>query len=160
MTLTKIKICDNAELRNELDALYGITNQVILTRWASLLAKHMLDLAGIDYSNNDVILDSFDISREWQNGLVSVHDVRQSCFRVHQIARQTEDIVERTVYRVVGQSVAVCHMPEHAMVASDYAVKVVNLLYPDDEGAVTAERRWQIDKLKLLVAKHTTSSAN
>ena len=152
MTLTKIRICDNAELRNELDALYGTTNQIILARWASLLAKHILDFAGVDYSNNDVILNAFNISREWQNGQVSVHDVRQSGFRVHQIARQAEDIVESTVYRVVGQSVAVCHMREHAMVAADYAVKVVNLLYPDDECAVAAERRWQINRLRQLVS--------
>ena len=152
MTLTKIRIRDNTELRNELDELYRITNQVVLAQWASSLAIHMLEFAGIDYSNNDVILNSFNISREWQNGLVSVHDVRQSGFRVHQIARQTEDIVVRTVYRVVGQSVAACHMPEHSMVASDYAVKVVNLMYPDDDGAVAAERRWQINRLRQLVS--------
>ena len=125
MTLTKIRIYDNPELRNELDELYEIANQVLLAQWASLLAKHILDFARVDYSNIEVILNSFNISRDWQNGLVSVHDVRQSGFRVHQIARQTEDIVERTIYRVVDQSVAVFHMPEHAMVASDYAVKVV-----------------------------------
>ena len=152
MTLRKIKIHDNDELRNELDALYKITDQAILAQWASLLAKHILDFVGIDYSNNNAILNSFNTSQEWQNGQAKVHDVRQSGFRVHQIARQAEDIVERTVYRVVGQSVAVGHMSEHAMVASDYAVKVVNLLFPDDEVAVAAERQWQINKLKQLVA--------
>ena len=152
MTRTKIKIYDNAELRDELDALYGTSNQVILAHWALLLAKHILDFAGIDYSTNDVILDGFNISQEWQNGQAKVHDVRQSGFRIHQLAKQAEDIVQRTVYRVVGQSVAVGHMAEHAMVASDYAVKIVNLLFPDDGVAVTAERQWQINKLKQLLA--------
>ena len=151
MTLRKIKICDNAELRAELDALYETTNQMILAQWAQLLVKHILDLAGVDYSNDDVILNSFNISQEWQNGLAKVHDVRQSGFQVHQIAREMDDAVRKTAYRVAGQGVAVGHMREHAMVASDYAVKVVNLLFPDDEAAVAKERQWQINTLKHLV---------
>ena len=38
-------------------------------------------------------------------------------------------------------------MPEHAMVASDYAIKVINLLYPSDRAAITRERQWQIQAM-------------
>ena len=34
-------------------------------------------------------------------------------------------------------------MPEHAIVASDYAIKVINLLHPGDRAAAR-ERQWQI----------------
>ena len=31
------------------------------------------------------------------------------------------------------------------MVASDYAIKLINLAYPDDLSAVQKERQWQLD---------------
>ena len=34
------------------------------------------------------------------------------------------------------------------MVSSDYAVKVINLLFPNDINAVRQERFWQIEHLK------------
>lgn len=34
------------------------------------------------------------------------------------------------------------------MVSSDYAVKVINLLFPDDINTVRQERFWQIEHLK------------
>jgi hypothetical protein len=35
-------------------------------------------------------------------------------------------------------------MPEHAMVASDYAIKVINLLHLGDRAAAAHERQWQV----------------
>lgn len=58
--------------------------------------------------------------------------------------------INQTVLRVVGQAVATGHMREHAMVSSDYAVKVINLLFPNDINAVRQERFWQIEHLKIL----------
>ena len=39
-------------------------------------------------------------------------------------------------------------MPEHTIVASDYAIKVINLLYPGDKAAITHERQWQIQVMR------------
>ena len=36
-------------------------------------------------------------------------------------------------------------MKEHAMVASDYAIKLINLAYRDDLAVVQKERQWQLD---------------
>ncbi|MBB1557797.1 hypothetical protein HG437_000185 [Candidatus Saccharibacteria bacterium] len=36
------------------------------------------------------------------------------------------------------------HMPEHTVVASDYAIKVISLLHPGDRAAATHERQWQV----------------
>lgn len=36
------------------------------------------------------------------------------------------------------------------MVSSDYAVKVINVLFPDDINAVSQERLWQIERLKSI----------
>ena len=53
-----------------------------------------------------------------------------------------------TVLRVAGHAAATAHMREHAMVVSDYAVKVINLLYPDRMDMVKTERQRQITLLK------------
>lgn len=37
------------------------------------------------------------------------------------------------------------------MVASDYAIKTINLISPNDFDAVTKERRWQFNKLKKVI---------
>ncbi len=34
------------------------------------------------------------------------------------------------------------------MVASDYAIKVINLLHPGDRAAITHERQWQIQVMR------------
>ena len=44
------------------------------------------------------------------------------------------------------------HMPEHAVVASDYAIKVINLLHPGDTAAATRERQWQVQAMGEEVA--------
>lgn len=50
--------------------------------------------------------------------------------------------------RVAGHAVAAAHMREHAIVASDYAIKVISLLDPGCLKAVRKERLWQIYHLK------------
>ena len=74
-----------------------------------------------------------------------MHDVRQAGFQIHQLAKKAQDIVIQTSLRVVGQAIATGHMREHAMVASDYAIKVINLLFPNDVNAVKQERLWRRD---------------
>ena len=76
-----------------------------------------------------------------------MHDVRQAGFKIHALTKETEDVLYITVLRVIGQAVGTGHMREHAMVASDYAIKVVNLLQPGNKEAIITEREWQISNL-------------
>jgi len=43
-------------------------------------------------------------------------------------------------------------MPEHAIVASDYVIKVINLLHLGDRAAITRERQWQIQVMRKEMA--------
>ena len=51
-------------------------------------------------------------------------------------------------YTTVSDRIGTGHMPEHAMVASDYAVKVINLLHPGDRAAAAYERQWQVQAMR------------
>lgn len=148
MTRAKIKIVDDARLREELDREYETSSQVQLCRYALLLASQVLSMVNDPALDNDTVKEGFLINEQWQKGNAGVHDVRQVCFIIHQLAKTSEDMTVSTALRVAGHAAATAHMREHAMVASDYAVKVINLLYPDRMDMVETERLWQIKQLK------------
>ena len=147
-TITKIKIVDNVQLREEIDSLYDQTNQIILAKWSVSIAKHILDMVGIDYNALSEIIEGFKIIELWQLGEASMHDVRQKAFKIHKLARETDNEIKKTALRVTGQAVGSGHMREHSMIASDYAIKVVGLIYSSNIDDITRERIWQLDELK------------
>ncbi|MDO4666759.1 MAG: hypothetical protein Q4A90_02855 [Streptococcus sp.] len=149
-TKVKIKIIDASDLRMHLDSIYEQTSQVALCQWALCVATHILKMVNSLYIEHPVIKEGFEINQSWQRREVRMHDVRQVGFKIHQLAKTSQNIIEQTSLRVVGQAVATGHMREHAMVASDYAIKVINLLHPNDLDAVKDERLWQIEKLESL----------
>jgi len=147
-TKVKIKIIDNSELRGEIDELYEKISQVDLAKWSLLIAKHILNIVDIDYNSIKEITDGFMVNELWQAGNARMHDVRQAGFKIHKIARECESEIKKTALRVTGQAVASGHMREHAMVASDYAIKTIGLISSNDIGAITFEREWQLNELK------------
>jgi len=143
-TIVKIKIKDIVELREKLDLIYEHKSQIDLAKWALQLSKYIFSLIEYEYENESVIVDGFTINEKWQIGEARMHDVRQAGFKVHQLAKESKDPVLQSALRVAGQAIGTGHMREHAMVASDYAIKVVNLKYPNDMEAVKELREWQI----------------
>jgi hypothetical protein len=150
-TRVKIRILDQSALRENIDALYEKCDQVTAAKWALQIARHSLDMAGVKEHAIDAIADGFAVNERWQAGNASVNEVRQAGFKIHQIARESASALMKTALRVAGQAVASGHRKEHAMVASDYAVKAVGLLYCDDMIAITAEREWQLNALRKLL---------
>ena len=149
-TKVKIKILDDAQLRTVLDGEYEILSQIKMCKYALKLAKHILEFVHYEDIDNVIIQDGFKINEEWQRENARMHDVRQAGFRIHQMAKGCDDLLIKTSLRVVGQAVATGHMKEHAMVASDYAIKVINIKYPNDLKAVQQERNWQIDTMNSI----------
>jgi hypothetical protein len=149
-TKPKIRIIDNNELRAEIDEIYEKTSHADMAKWSLLLAKHILEIAEIEYSSIDAIVDGFRVNESWQAGKARMLDVRQAGLRIHKIARDNDSEIKKTALRVAGQAVASGHMREHAMVASDYAVKTIGLINSNDMDAITREREWQLNELKKI----------
>ena len=147
-TKVKIKIKDNSELRKKIDELYEKTNQVDLAKWSLIIAKHILDIVDIDYHSVEEIVNGLKVNELWQIGEARMHDVRQAGFKIHKVARESYSDIKKIALRVVGQAVGSGHMREHAMVASDYSIKTINLIKPNDFEAITKEREWQLKELK------------
>ena len=147
-TKTKIKIIDNTSLRAEIDELYEQTNQINLAKWAIKCAKHILPLTELEKIDMASIDNGFKINELWQIGNASVHEVRQAGFKIHEVARQCKSEIAKNAIRTVGQAVGVGHMREHAMVCSDYAIKTIQLAFPDQIDKISQERLWQLNELK------------
>ncbi|MDO4500997.1 MAG: hypothetical protein Q4B60_06980 [Erysipelotrichaceae bacterium] len=150
MTIRKIKIIDDDGLREKLDSIYENSSHIKIAKWSLLLAEHIIEIAGINKNDYPPISEGFHINKLWQLGEMRMHDVRQAGFKIHQIARVQEDEIKKTAFRVIGQAIASGHMKEHGMVASDYAIKVINLMYPKNMDRVIEERKWQISELEKL----------
>ena len=150
-TKPKIKIKDDAELRAEIDHLYAGAEQVHLAQWSLAMAKHILNIADIDYLAIDEITNGFTVNEMWQESKARMHDVRQAGFKVHQLARNCGDEIKKAALRTAGQAIGSGHMRGHAMVASDYAIKTIGLLHPDDMETITSERIWQLNELKNIL---------
>lgn len=143
----KIKINDNINLRHKLYMDYCLASKMQIAKWSIDLAKHILVLANSDDINKDIIQEAIEINLLWQNNDAKVNEVRQASLRIHKLARESKDEPLSSILRVVGHSIATGHMKEHGMVASDYAIKCINLAFPNDNKAVIKEREWQIKRL-------------
>lgn len=147
MTFRKIKIIDNDIIRNKIDQLYEKQEQIILAKWSLEMAKHIIEITNFDINKYPEIQEGFNINEQWQNGNARMHDVRQIGFKIHKIAREQKNELNKNIIRVIGQAVASGHMREHSMITSDYSIKVINLLYNDDIEKIKEERIRQLEKL-------------
>ena len=149
-TKTKIKLKDNIELRTELDQIYENIEQVILAKWALSLAKHILRMASIEYTSIEEITNGFQTNELWQEGKARMFDVRQAGFKIHRLAKESDDPIKTAALRTAGQAIGTGHMREHAMVCSDYAIKTIELLSNGNIHQISEEREWQIEELKRI----------
>ena len=140
----KIRIDDDPELRSRLEAKVLSSGNKVLALWAMGLAEHVASSIEDSDSVGEAISLCSEVVDGFIDGSMDVGEIRRRGFAVHALARDSEG-VEQAVIRTIGQALSVCHMRDHAMVASDYAVKVTNILYPGDMGAVSEERLWQLN---------------
>jgi len=78
-------------------------------------------------------------------------NVRQAEFEVHKLAKVCNDPIIQATLRVAGQAEGTEHLRVHAGVASEYAIKAINLKYLNDVNAVKAERERQIATLRQII---------
>lgn len=67
---------------------------------------------------------------------------------IHGLAHAEKNAARQKAYRAAAQIAAIPHVKLHAPIASDYAVKMVNLLHPRDMDAVRIEPTTQYELMK------------
>ncbi len=140
------KLDDIPELKEALITVYEAMSHKDVSRYSLLLAEHVLSLSGMP--RNDTVDACFSVSGAWQEGTAKFQQARQVAFALHRLAREEADPVYVLVYRTLGQIAATPHVKRHALVASDYAVKLVNRMFPRDLDKVREMRETQISLMQ------------
>lgn len=140
------KIDDIPELKDELIAVFESKSKKEISCYGLLLVQHVLSLANVQFC--DAINECIDVNRRWQEGKVTYQETRQAAAMISDLARTEKNSVKAKVLRVMGQVALIPHVKRHALIASDYAITLINLMYPKDLEEVRKERKIQIELMK------------
>ncbi len=140
------KIDDIPELKNKLITLSELKTHIEMSKYALLLAEHILDVSGIQRLK--VIEECFTISEKWQNKEAKFQDALEVAGMINSLAREEKNIIKVKALRAMGQIAATPHVRWHALVASEYTVVIVNLMYPKNLDKVREERELQIELME------------
>jgi hypothetical protein len=142
------KIDDIPELKDELIAVFETKSKKEISHYGLLLVQHVLSLTNVQPC--DAINECIDISRKWQEGKATYQETRQAAAMIPDLAREEKDPVKAKVLRIVGQVTLIPHVKRHALIASEYAITLINLMYPKNLEEVRKEREIQINLMKAL----------
>ncbi len=142
------KIDDIPELKNELITCSETKTHLQMSEYALLLAGHVMAICEIGH--HEVMTECFAVIRKWQNREVRFQDALDVAGRINCLAREEKDPVRAKALRAMGQIAATPHVRWHPLVASEYAVVMINLLYPENLEKVKEERELQIALMKSI----------
>lgn len=140
----KISITDNLDKRTEREEILETLPQKDLAKWAFENARRFIDY--IDIGNEEfkesIINSSSDVFFRRIDNEVNTYNLRQAGFLANTLAKKSINEISKLSARVFAQAISTGHMRGHAIVSSDYAVKVQNLI--SDADVSTTERDEQI----------------
>lgn len=142
------KIHDIPELKQELIAVFEGKSKMDISRYGSRLVEHIISLTNVQVC--DEVKQCIEVSRRWQEGKATYKETRQAAALIPDLARDEKDQVKAKVLRIVGQVTLIPHVKRHALIASDYAITLINLMYPNNLEEVRKEREIQIELMKSI----------
>jgi hypothetical protein len=148
------KIDDIPDLRIELENIFDSKSHKEMAKYSLLLGQHILKLTNTEPCNE--IKEGFELNKKWQDGEPNKHgfakfqDSRNAADNLLKLARSEKDPIKEKIYRIMAQIANVPHVKNHALWASDYAIKLINKLYPDNFDEVKKEREIQIKLMKSI----------
>ena len=142
------KIDDDPDLKNKLIELSESKTHIEMSKYALLLGEHIIKVSGIEHS--EAIEECFMINIKWQNREAKFQEALQVAGKMNTLAREEKNPVHAKVLRAMGQVAATPHVKWHALVVSEYAIVIINLLYPQNFDKIKEEREFQIELMNLV----------
>lgn len=136
------RIDDIPELRYELISICESKSHKSVSKYSLLLAEHVLNFTNTPV--DEAIQECFDINLKWQEGKATFHQARDVAGNMHKLARKEKNPISIKVLRIMAQVAVTPHVIRHALIASDYTITLINLMYPHDMDRVRDERNIQI----------------
>jgi hypothetical protein len=140
------KIVDIPELKSEFIVIYDTKSHQEIVQFCLALGKHILDVTGFIPGNE--IKASFDAMQRWIDGKVNYHESRNLSFEIGRLAKVEKDQIKARFFRTMAQVAASPHVKYHGLWATDFAVTLINRMYPGNMDEVRKEREKQIEILK------------
>jgi hypothetical protein len=142
------KIDDIPALRIELKNIFNNKSHKEMVKYCLLLGQHILKITNMEPCNE--IMESFEINKKWLNGetgkgFAKFQIARNAAGKLLELARNEKDPIKQKIYRVMAQIANSPHVKNHALWASDYAIKLINTIYPNNYDEVKREREIQIE---------------
>lgn len=155
-TKYKIKVMDNYSKRCDLEAAFEKMPQKYLALWAMLNANDFIQY--IDIADNEqkncIVTKTLDILKSRINNEINAYELRNAGFLANTLAQKSINELSKFASRVFAQAIATGHMRGHAIVSSDYSIKVINLLFPNDNNSIIKEREKQIELAADIIANN------
>lgn len=143
------KISDLPELRDEFIRIFDTKTKNELARFGLALGAHLFELTAFEVV--DEITAAFAAVQEWIDvDKVNYHKARTLAGNINDLAREETDLLKKKFYRATAQIACIPHVKFHALWATDFAVALINILYPGDLDAVRKERQIHLALLKKM----------
>lgn len=142
------KIEDILELRNEFVAVYDSTSHKDAARFCLAYGRYLLDVMGC--KPFDESIRAFEAVQEWFDGKTWYQKARKIGGEFHDLARDERDPVKARFYRTMAQIACVPHVKYHALWATDFAITLINRMFPGNMDEVRKERERQIELIQSL----------
>ncbi len=139
------KVDDIPVLKHELIALSESKTHLAMSHYALLLGEHVIDVGGLE--RTALMEACFTILAKWQNQEAKFREALAIAGQINDLARVETDPIRTKALRAMGQIAATPHVRWHPLVASEYAVVMINLLHPKDFDKVKEERELQIQMM-------------
>jgi hypothetical protein len=118
-----------------------------MARFGLLYGQHILDITGIAPCAE--LLKAFEAVQNWIDGKTNYHEARNISFRhLYKDAREETEQIRTRFYKTMGQISCIPHVKAHALWATDFAITLINRMYPDNMDEVRKEREKQIELIK------------
>jgi hypothetical protein len=140
------RIDDIPELKDELIEVFESKTKKDISQYGLLLVQHVLNLTNVQPCS--AVNECVEVIRRWQEGKASYQETRQAAAMIPDLAHAEKDPVKAKVLRIVGQVALIPHVKRHALIASEFAITLINLMYPENLEEVRKERRIQIELMR------------
>ncbi len=140
----KIKVTDIPQKRLELEKLLEQLPHKEVARWAVENARKFIEDIENVADKESILEETLNVFQQRLEGKICAYQLRQAGFLANTLSKRSTTDISKFAARVYAQAIASAHMRGHAMVSSDYAIKVIQLKDPKDLDRVRVERERQI----------------
>jgi len=140
----KIKVTDIPQKRLELETILEQLPHKEVARWAVENARRFIEDIENFADKESILGETLNVFQQRLEGKISAYQLRQAGFLANTLSKRSTTDICKFAARVYIQAIASAHMRGHAIVSSDYAIKVIQLKDPKDLDRVRVERERQI----------------